>query len=101
MRYLDKIPKQLENREYHPIKGFPKSLGIGGIPIIYSDSIPPTVPSKIDFEDVEKNKLCAYSTSNPKDWEVYFGFVKPVQVPNFLMIDDHKTSVTHEVWRNR
>ncbi len=80
--HIDKLEIQpaLDRYEYHQIKPM-------GIPIVYSDLIPETTPSKTHFADVEKNRFCSYSETCPKDWEVFFGFVKPV-------------SVTHEVWRS-
>jgi len=93
--HIDKLEIQpaLNGYEYHQIKPM-------GIPILYSDLIPETTPSKTHFADVEKNRFCSYSETRPKDWEVYFGFVKPVPVPHFVMMHDHKTRVTHEVWRS-
>lgn len=88
-----RVTEALEGREYHPIR-------LGGIPIIFDKLMKETVPSKTVFEDVEKNKFCAHSTTNPKDWEVYFGFVKGVPEPYFLMFDDHRSSVTHKIWRD-
>ena len=87
------VEQALNRYGYHPIRTL-------GIPIVYSELVPETTPSKTDFLDAEKNKFCSYSTTNPKDWEVYFGFVKPIPIPNFVMMDDHKTTVTHEVWRD-
>lgn len=93
--HIDKLEIQpaLDRCEYHQIRPM-------GIPIVYSDLIPETTPSKTHFADVEKNRFCSYSQTCPKDWEVYFGFVKPVLVPHFIMMHDHKTRVTHEVWRS-
>lgn len=86
-----KVTEALEVREYHPIR-------LGGIPIVFDKLMKETVPSKTVFEDVEKNKFCAHSTTNPKDWEVYFGFVKGVPEPYFLMMEDHFSHVTQKLW---
>lgn len=93
---VDSLPKQLEEKEYHPIHYSPK--GLGRIPIIFDDLVPETRPSKEYFEDLENNRFCAYSTHKPKDWEIYFGFVRALPEPNFVMMDDHLSSVTHKVW---
>ncbi len=86
-----RVTEALEGREYHPIR-------LGGIPIVFDKLMKETVPSKTVFEDVEKNKFCAHSTTNPKDWEVYFGFVKGVPEPHFLMMDDHYSRMDHRMW---
>ena len=86
-----RISEALEGREYHPIR-------LGGIPIVFDKLMSETTPSKTVFEDVEKNKFCAHSTTNPKDWEVYFGFVKGVPEPYFLMMEDHFSRVTQKLW---
>jgi hypothetical protein len=86
-----RISEALEGREYHPIR-------LGGIPIVFDKLMSETTPSKTVFEDIEKHKFCAHSTTNPKDWEVYFGFVKGVPEPYFLMMDDHFSRVTQKLW---
>jgi len=94
---IESIPQKLEEEEYYPIHK--TANGLGRIPIIFDDLIPETKPSKDHFEDVEKNRFCAHSTYKPKDWEVYFGFVKALPEPNFIMMHDHRSSVTNEIWR--
>lgn len=85
------VEQALNRYGYHPIRTL-------GIPIVYSELVPETTPSKTDFLDAEKNKFCSYSTTNPKDWEVYFGFVKGVPEPHFLMMDDHFSRMDHRMW---
>jgi hypothetical protein len=95
---IESISPKLEEKEYHPIHYNPN--GLGRIPIIFDELIPETKPSKDHFEDVEKNRFCAHSTYKPKDWEIYFGFVRALPEPNFIMMDDHRSSVTHKIWRD-
>jgi hypothetical protein len=93
---IESVVPKLEEKEYHPIHYSP--MGLGKIPIIFDSLIPETKPSKDHFEDVERNKFCTYSTYKPKDWEVYFGFVKALPEPNFIMMDDHYSRIDHRMW---
>lgn len=95
---IESLSPKLEEKEYHPIHYSPN--GLGRIPIVFSDMVTETKPSKDHFEDVEKNRFCSYSTFHPRDWEVYFGFVRALPEPNFIMMDNHRSSVTHEIWRD-
>ena len=97
-RYIDMIPQKLKTCEYHPIKYVPDHMELGAIPIVYSDLVPETVPSKTNFEDVEHSKFCDYETKCPKDWEVYFGFVRALPEPNFIIMHDHRSSINHRSW---
>jgi hypothetical protein len=96
--FIESLAPKLEEQEYHPIHYSP--MGIGRIPIVFDKLMDETVPSKTTFEPTERDKFFAHSTTCPKDWEVYFGFVKGVPEPHFIMMHDHRSSVTHKIWRD-
>ena len=55
-----------------------------------TESIPAESPSKDEFEACN-SKFCEYNNTTPAEWELYFGFVKPKMVPNFVMTEDAMT----------
>ncbi len=89
-KYIDEIKvlasDRLDSMSYHPIN-------LNSFVIQYSDLIRKDADSKTDFISQEDDRFTEFSTKNPSDWEVYFGFVKPVQVPNFIFFDPHRYTV--------
>ena len=87
--YLDEITKEVA-RQNEPFGVIP--ISSFGFDIIFNDLIPAEVPSKTEFVAVH-NKFCEYNTSEPSDWEIFCGYVRPKMVPNFMMIDDRRYTV--------
>lgn len=63
---------------------------LSGLDVIYSEAVPELCDSKTDFISQADDRFTEFPTSSPATWEVYFGFVKPVKVPNFIMADMHR-----------
>lgn len=61
---------------------------LNGIEVITNSDIPEFAKSKTDFEEVCPDKFVAHSTHNAKDWEIYFGFVKPAMVRQYILYED-------------
>jgi hypothetical protein len=73
-KHTDKIIKEAENHTPSGVRLINKNL------VKYDDSLQELAPSKTEFIAAE-NKFVEYSSTNPSEWEVYFGFVKPKMVP--------------------
>jgi hypothetical protein len=82
-KYLDQIRSEAR-KAYQPIR-------LDGFGVIFSEAVPELVDSKTKFTSCD-SKFIEYNTTNPSDWELYFGFVKPEKEPNFVMIDDRRFS---------
>lgn len=61
---------------------------LNGIEVITDSTVPEFVKSKTEFEENRPDKFISYSTHNPKDWEIYFDFVKPVMVRQYIVFED-------------
>lgn len=65
-------------------------ISLDGFRVHFSELVPELCDSKTDFVSVADDKFTEFSVKSPSGWEVYFGFVKPVKVPNFLLTDLHR-----------
>lgn len=61
---------------------------LNGIEVITDSTVPEFVKSKTEFEESRPDKFVAHSTYKPKDWEIYFGFVKPIMVRNYVIMEN-------------
>lgn len=60
-------------------------------------SIKPTRASETEVVEDRIDRFFEHDTKHPRDWEWYFGFVRPKQVPHFIMFDDSRYVVsTHD-----
>lgn len=58
----------------------------------FDKSLPEKIPSKTEFV-ARHDKFCEYNTTNPADWEIFCGYVKPKMVPHFIMTEDRRSTV--------
>jgi hypothetical protein len=61
-----------------------------GFEVIFDNFIPELCDSKTDFVSQADDRFTEFATSSPATWEVYFGFVKPVKVPHFLLMNPRR-----------
>jgi len=87
-KYLEDISLTLDKRN--------EELGIcriwNGYEVVFNDLIPAEVPSKTEFV-ARHDKFCEYNTSQPAEWEIFCGYVKPKMELNFLLMDSRKYTV--------
>jgi hypothetical protein len=65
-----------------------------GYEVVFNDMLPVAIPSKTKFV-AKQDKFCEYNTSNPADWEIFCGYVVPLMVPHFIMMDSKKYTVSY------
>lgn len=61
---------------------------LNGIEVITDIDLPEFTKSRTDFEEVQSDKFVAHTTYKPQYWEIYFGFVKPIMVRNYVIMEN-------------
>lgn len=61
---------------------------LNGIEVITDIDLPEFTKSRTDFEEVQSDKFVAHTTYKPQYWEICFGFVKPIMVRNYVIIEN-------------
>lgn len=87
-KYLEQIREDF-SASVRPMGILPARLD--GFEVIFDDLIPAEVPSKTEFV-ARHHRFCEYNTSDPSDWEIFCGYVAPKMVPNFIMINELRST---------
>jgi len=84
--------EQIKSEAHSKMDGW-RPAKLSGLDIIYSEAVPELCDSKTEFVGVADDRFTEFPTTSPATWEVYFGFVKPAKVPNFLLADMNRYTV--------
>lgn len=87
-KYLDQIREDFTSR-VDAIGIRPAKLD--GFEVVYTNMLPPEKPSKTEFV-ARHDRFCEYNATNPADWEIFCGYVAPKMVPNFIMVEDRRST---------